>query len=146
MRRILTGDKLLISLLRHTAEWDSPHARVLAARACDASGDKELARILRCLDHSSDMSKSHMLFLTRVWGYRSDIWQPEDGGRSVMVEQVRVAEAQLDALAAAPSDMQVDCEHAAGAGRTPRCLDATHGPGCTLCVPHGHFAPASSRI
>ena len=74
MLRTLTGYKLLLSLLRRTPEWLSPDARVLAARACGASGDKELARILRSLADSAGLSKSHLLCLTRLWGYRTDIW------------------------------------------------------------------------
>lgn len=143
--------KLLISLVRQTPEWLSPDARVLVARACDASGDTELARVMRCLAHSSTMTKRHMLRLMREWGYRSDIWRPKlgggGGGGGVTAKDVSAAEKRLDALlAAASSDMVVDGALAASAGRALRCLDSAHGPGCTLCVPAAHLAPASRCI
>jgi hypothetical protein len=97
------------------------------------------------------MSKSVMLRMAREWGYRSNIWRPKlgggGGGGGVTAKDVSAAEKRLDALlAAASSDMVVDGALAASAGRALRCLDSAHGPGCTLCVPAAHLAPASRCI
>ena len=149
--RPFAGRNVLNSQVKLTEEWRSADARKAAARACDACGRVALARILR--GGQGSMTKSDLLFLARLWGYKCDIWQPiADGGN--MAERMRVAEAQLDLqLAPAPSDDMVDCAHAAGAAGGPgacaaavliwRCLDPTHGPDCARCV---QAAAAACRL
>ena len=130
-----------MSLLKRAAEWRSADARLAAARAADADGRKALACILR--GAWGAMTKSDMLFLARLWGYKCDIWQPIAINGS-MAERVVAAEARLaQRLAAASSDMAVDGEDAAGAAGGPgacaatviwRCLDPTHAADCARCV------------
>ena len=136
---------MLLSLLQLTAEWDSPDECEAAARVCDTYGRMALARILRGAkgQRKGHMTKSDMLFLARLWGYKCDIWQPIAINGS-MAERVVAAEARLaQRLAAASSDMAVDGEDAAGAAGGPgacaatviwRCLDPTHAADCARCV------------
>jgi hypothetical protein len=69
------GEKLLKSLLSRTAEWRSPDERAAAARRCDASGHAGLARVMRGLDTSAALRKRDMLYLARIWSYRSHLWR-----------------------------------------------------------------------
>lgn len=139
--RPFAGCNVLNSQVKLTEEWRSADARKAAARACDACGRVALARILR--GGQGSMTKSDLLFLARLWGYKCDIWQPiADGGN--MAERMRVAEAKLVLqLAAASSDMVVDGEDAAGAAGPGacaatvliwRCLDPAHAADCARCV------------
>ena len=65
----------LRSQLSRTPEWRSLAERERVARACDAAGPARaaLAQALR-VGHCSLLRKGDLLFLARVWGYRSDIW------------------------------------------------------------------------
>ena len=65
----------LRSQLSRTPEWRSLAERERVARACDAAGPARaaLARALR-VGHCSLLRKGDLLYLARIWGYRSDIW------------------------------------------------------------------------
>ena len=70
-----TGEKLLKSLLSRTPEWRSREARARAAVACDAEGHEALGRVMRGHDTSAALRKRDMLFLARLWGYKSTLWR-----------------------------------------------------------------------
>jgi hypothetical protein len=54
---------------------------------CDAAGQARLAAALRAR-HCAELRKGDLMYLSRVWGYRSDVWArrkdrrytPRDGG------------------------------------------------------------------
>ena len=70
-----TGEKLLKSLLSRTPEWRSREARAQAAVACDREGHEALGRVMRGHDTSAALRKRDMLFLARLWGYKSTLWR-----------------------------------------------------------------------
>jgi len=83
------GEKRLRSLVCKTAEWNSGEERNRLATLCEAraaggahlrepSGSAtswlpKLAQALRT-KRSANLGKSHLLFISRAWGYSSDIW------------------------------------------------------------------------
>ena len=73
-----SGLKQLRALLLATPEWGSDAARRDAAAAADAASAhtaalSALAAVLRARA-GRDLSKMHLLFLCRLWSYRSDLW------------------------------------------------------------------------
>jgi hypothetical protein len=76
----LPGEKKLRSLLARTPEWHNVEERTQLADAAEASGEeggRSLAAVLR-QKACSALRKNHLLFLSRAWGYKSDVWRRRD--------------------------------------------------------------------
>ena len=79
----------LRSQLSRTPEWGSLDERTRVAQLCEAAGPTQarLAAALRAR-HCAELRKSDLMYLSRIWGYRSDVWSrrkdrryaPRDGG------------------------------------------------------------------
>ena len=103
------------------------------AQMCEAAGPAQarLAAALRAR-HCAELRKSDLMFLSRVWGYRSDVWSrrkdrryaPRDGGAPPPppppLPASRAADAQpcslLDRVVREPSANQLAAVHAEVAG------------------------------
>ena len=100
-----SGNKRLRTLLLLTPEWADNEARVAAALAADAASLPELSEVLR-QRAGRKLVKSWCLFLCRMWGYRSDLWVPNDElrhrKRQRMCAEHNSTEARPAAAAAAP--------------------------------------------
>jgi hypothetical protein len=65
----------LRSQLSRTPEWGSLDERARVARMCDGGGP-DLARLAAALRsrHCAELRKGDLMFLARMWGYKSDVW------------------------------------------------------------------------
>lgn len=74
------GEKLLRSGISRTPEWadaDECGRLASAAEARGTSGGLRLAVAIRSR-RVAELRKSHILFLCRTWGYKSDLWRRRD--------------------------------------------------------------------
>jgi hypothetical protein len=73
------GEKLLRALLIQTREWNTQAAREALASVCDARGadDASLVKLAGALRNkrSAALTKEHLLFAARAWGYACHLWQ-----------------------------------------------------------------------
>ena len=78
------GEKRLRSYLSRTPEWLNPQRRAQAAD-CAEPGGEQWARLVASLRNrrAVDLRKADLLFLCRLWGYRSDIWRSRRGRGAV---------------------------------------------------------------
>jgi len=72
-------------LLSRTGEWRSKAVRLRTAEECEEKGRSTLGRVMRGLDTSASLRKQDMLFLARVWGYRSNLWRCAAAGGAILV-------------------------------------------------------------
>jgi hypothetical protein len=96
------GEKLLRALLIQTREWNTGAARERLAAVCDARGaddvsSAKLAVALRS-KRSAALTKEHLLFAARAWGYACHLWQ-----RHGRASRKRAAAEEGEALAASAS-------------------------------------------
>lgn len=82
-RNAQNGEKQLRRLLTQTTEWKDARARARAAeevaRAADGGeSSSSFVFALRASDGISSLRKSHLLTLSRLWGYQSDLWRRRD--------------------------------------------------------------------
>lgn len=88
---------------------------------CDAAGQARLAAALRAR-HCAELRKGDLMYLSRVWGYRSDVWArrkdrrytPRDGGAPPPPAAANTV--LLDRLVREPSAQQLAAVHAELAG------------------------------
>jgi hypothetical protein len=136
---------------------------------CEAAGPAQarLAAALRAR-HCAELRKSDLMYLSRIWGYRSDVWSrrkdrryaPRDGGAPPPppppLPAARAPDAQpasmLDCIVREPSANQLAAVHAELAGplrllseRSIEAFSIEAGPSETLLVmsSRGNALPAS---
>ena len=70
------GEKRLRSYLSRTPEWLNPQRRAHAADCAEPAGE-QWSRLVASLRNrrAVDLRKADLLFLCRLWGYKSDIWR-----------------------------------------------------------------------
>ena len=81
------GEKILRSLLRITPEWSNSESRQFAADVAEENGNTEIARTIQNHDIAG-LRKRHLLFLCRVWKYKSNLWKPKEALKRELIEQV----------------------------------------------------------
>ncbi len=66
------GEKKLRALIARTPEWCSQTSRAYAASKCPSRS--RLAKVLKSR-LASELRKSDLLFLSRVWRFKSSVWR-----------------------------------------------------------------------
>ena len=119
------GEKRLRSLITSTPEWRSEEARAAAVEEARAEfGEYAPETLVTALatKHGAHLRKGSMLFLCRLWGYRSNLWQPLTPGRArrgraglpdITSPSAAPAAAPAARDAAAPHGLPSDCDSSA---------------------------------
>lgn len=100
------GEKRLRSGISRTPEWSNitESSRVAdLAEARGTSGGLRLAAAIRSR-RVAELRKTHILFLCRTWGYKSDLWRRRDARKEYR--------ASVDAVAACPRQLQLPSQPA----------------------------------